>query len=69
MLRQSRCLVLLVACLLLASSLAAAAELEGFDEVEDEPPAVVQDPVKAVRSPGMADYQAAASNAVPHCRR
>lgn len=51
MARQSRWLTLLAVCLLLSGSLAAAAELEGFDEVEDEPPAV-QDPVKAVRWPG-----------------
>lgn len=40
-------LSLLAVCLLLTGSIAAAAELEGFDEVEDEEP-IVQDPVKAV---------------------
>lgn len=49
MLHRGRWLALLAAWLLLTGTLAAATELEGFDEVEEEP-SVVQDPVKAVRS-------------------
>jgi hypothetical protein len=47
---RGRWLALLAAWLLLTGTLAAGTELEGFDEVEEEQP-VVQDPVKAVRSP------------------
>lgn len=49
MLHRGGGLALLAAWLLLTGTLAAATELEGFDEVEEEPH-VVQDPVKAVRS-------------------
>ena len=49
MLNRGGWLALLAACLLFTGTLAAATELEGFDEVEEQPP-VVPAPVNPVRS-------------------
>jgi hypothetical protein len=69
MICRSTWLALLAACLLFTSGPAAAAtELEGFDEVEDEP-VVAQDPVKAVQSPsfGFAYLGALWNNSAAMC--
>jgi hypothetical protein len=62
--QRGRWLALLAAWLLLTGTLAAATELEGFDEVEEEPP-VVQDPVKAAANEQSVVPEPAVTEAAP----